>query len=500
MRLRSKLFVPVGSALAVIVAMEVGAGIATRGAPALTIAQALVTLALGAALLFLLDRAVVQPAGQAAELASSITPDEPGQMQDELQVVVARLRDLHGSLHEEREQASEQHRALAKAQREAASANETKQAFLANITHEVRTPLNGLLGTLSLLSETSQSDVQRELVAAARDSASRLADLVEQVLDLTEASDGSLHLSPMELDLAHLFGEVIAESRAQAPDHHITYAFATGGPRAAVADPGRLKQILAELLKNATRAADAGQVSVAVTTATEGHRIRVRVEVEDDGPGIPPALMAAVFEPFTQVDNTFSRPHDGPGLGLALCRRLLERMGGELGVEPRRGGGSRFWFVIRVADPLAAAPTFDDGQPARFPGVDEAAVRVLVVEPDPGTASRLVSQLADHGEVAHVNAAEAGAVEALQAHAYELALVRVDEVYADPDMVQRLRQAADHKNQLTALVAITAATPEERLVLLEQGWDDAIAGPVDPAGTSTLVASWLVRRARRLAG
>lgn len=511
MRLRAKLLLAFGLALISIVAVQVWVGSVMLGwlpdgggaaGLALVALPGIVALISGTGVMAVIDHLVAKPVHRVLDVAASLAPADGAAVasSDELTGMLATLSAAKQCIDKERAAAEEQHRALLKAQRAAVSATETKQAFLANITHEVRTPLNGLVGSLALLGETAQTLEQAELTNAATDSANRLAGLMEQVLDLTEASDGSLHLDPEELDLVRLFGSVVDESRQLAPDHRFTYAFAAGGPRMAIADAGRLRQILTELLKNATRATDGGKVAVALTTTTEGQRLRVRVDVEDDGPGIPDELRAAVFEPFTQVDDTFTRPHDGPGLGLALCQRLLQRMGGELGVDRRPGGGSRFWFQVRLPDPDASTASLDDVDADATGGSSTPAVRIVVLEPDPATRSRLVGLLAEQGEASHLVADWHELGDALSRHAYELALVRVDDVHRDPELVQRLRRAADEANQLTALIAVTAARTNARLLLLEQGWDDAVAAPLTRRGTAEVIASWLVPPSDRLAG
>ncbi len=283
----------------------------------------------------------------------------------------------------------------------AEAANEAKSRFLANVSHEVRTPLNGVLGMAELLSGTPLDPEQQSYVAAIRSSGSALAALIDEILDLSKIEAGKVELASEPFDVVHLVEGVteLLAPRAQGKDLEIAATFATDVPARVVGDPLRLRQILLNLAGNAVKFTETGGLGIRVTLAApdaESGAQRLRFDVEDTGTGVPPDRRAAIFEDFEQADHARTRLHGGTGLGLAISKRLVERMGGtlELAVSAARTG-SCFTVLLPLA---VTGPSGDE------PGAEGLAelprlegCRVLIVAESPFEAPFLAERLAEAG-------------------------------------------------------------------------------------------------------
>ncbi len=240
----------------------------------------------------------------------------------------------------------------------AEAANRAKSEFLANMSHEIRTPLNAVLGIASLMRESALGDEQRELVETMLRSGQGLLEIVNQVLDFSKAEAGKLELSAAPVEVASLVEETcealaeLAERRGLAFAVHVDREV----PRTIQGDGGRIRQVLTNLVGNAIKFTESGEVTVharAERDATGGGRLHL--EVRDTGIGIPENEHARVFEAFNQVEGHYSRRYDGTGLGLAITRRLVELMGGTIGLESALGSGSRFWVDVPFSESTAPA-------------------------------------------------------------------------------------------------------------------------------------------------
>ncbi|ARN81927.1 ATP-binding protein [Methylocystis bryophila] len=236
-------------------------------------------------------------------------------------------------------------RAAAAARDRAEAANEAKSRFLATVSHEIRTPLNGVLGLAQLLSMTRLEAEQASYVDSIRDCARALAQLVDDILDFSKIEAGRLELRREEFALAPLVEGVVEllAPRAQGKGLEIASYVATGTPARVVGDPARLRQVLINLAGNAVNFTQEGGVGVSVAPAADG---MLRFVVEDTGPGIPPSARAKIFEEFEQAEPLTTRSGGGAGLGLAIARRLVAKMGGALALEASSERGSRFAFTL----------------------------------------------------------------------------------------------------------------------------------------------------------
>ena len=388
----------------------------------------------------------------------------------------------------------EAERALKTARDEALAASEAKSRFVAVMSHEMRTPLNGVVGTLDLLRATPLSRAQANLVETAMTSAEILNQHVDDVLDTSRIHANMLDLVPSVFAFTDLVGEVrrVTAAGAKARGNHVSIHASPALP-AFYADRKSLQQVVMNLVANAIKFTRDGELRIHARAAGTAPGVAtLEVSVSDTGIGVPEDQLERIFEDFVTLDASYHRNAAGTGLGLPICRNIVRLMGGQIGVESKAGHGSRFWFQVPL--PVAEASEKPDPGPleaiARDVETSPRSIRALVVE-DIETNRMVVKQmLQDQGcEVTLAFDGEEGVARAEQ-EAFDVILMDISMPGVDGvEATRRVRNSATARSRETPIFALTAhALPHEHASFIAAGMQGCLVKPIRSQKIKSLVA------------
>ena len=372
------------------------------------------------------------------------------------------------------------------------SANQAKSDFLANMSHEIRTPMNAILSVAQLLDLSELTPDQHKLLKTLKSNSNKLLTLINDILDLSKIEARELKLNPQEFSLRSIAQNLLDSFTPQAQNKGLTLTVnvASDLDLCFIGDDFRLQQVLSNLVSNALKFTAQGEIEINIalqqnTTTKDNSIATVYFSVKDTGIGINASMQQKLFEPFTQADNSTTRQYGGTGLGLTISRRIIELMGGEIGVESKLGQGSTFWFTL----PLQIAEITNEPSPSlreeKFaPDIAVAnssqTVDILVVEDYPDNRELILFMLDTLGYQADSVNDGREALDRLARQEYKIVLMDCQMPELDGYQATKKIRLREREERHTIIIGLTAHAMEgDRQKCLDAGMDEYITKPVD---------------------